>query len=43
MVMEEFPDLFRDIHANMNPVDSALIYMEGNRDPDPEEILEDEP
>lgn len=43
MVMDEFPDLFRDIHANMNPLDSALIYMEGDRDPDPGEILEDGP
>lgn len=43
MIIEEFPDLFRDIHANMNPLYSVLMYMEGNRDPDPEEILEDEP
>lgn len=43
MVMEEFPDHFRDVHLNMNPLDSALIYMEEDEDPDPEEILEDEP
>lgn len=43
MAMEEFPDLFRDIHSNMNTLENALQYMEGDKDPDPEEILEDEP
>lgn len=43
MVMEEFPDMFRDIHANMNLLDSALMYMKGDRDPDSEDIMEDEP
>lgn len=43
MAMEEFPDLFRDIHGNMNTLENTLQYMEGDRDPDPEGILEDEP
>ncbi|KAJ5674351.1 uncharacterized protein N7477_004285 [Penicillium maclennaniae] len=43
MVMEEFPDHFRDVHLNMNSLDSVLTYLEEDEDPHPEEILEDEP
>ncbi|KAJ5726218.1 uncharacterized protein N7483_007575 [Penicillium malachiteum] len=47
MFMMEFPDNFRAVHPNMEPLDGVLIYMEpeelGDEDPDPEVILEDEP
>jgi hypothetical protein len=43
MVIEEFPDHLRDVHLDMNPLVSALIYMKDDEDPEPKEILEDEP
>lgn len=42
MMMQEFPDLFRDIHCNMNTLETTLDYMEEGGDGDTEEILEDE-
>ncbi|KAJ5322786.1 hypothetical protein N7452_011075 [Penicillium brevicompactum] len=43
MIMQEFPDLFRDIHCNMNTLETTLDYMEEGGDADPDVILEDEP
>jgi hypothetical protein len=44
--IDDFPDLFREVHLNQDPLEIALIHMgerEGDGYDDPEVILEDDP
>lgn len=45
MFMDEFPLFFLAVHANSDPLDEVLEYMENDRleDEDPEVILEEKP
>lgn len=43
MAIEGFPDHFRDVHLDMNSLESVLIYIEEDEDPGPEKVLEDMP